>query len=40
MNDEEMYFKEPAELIEFFNNLEENNLFNIQNSHIAEQKYQ
>ena len=35
-----MYFKEPAELIEFFNNLEENNLFNIQNSHIAEQKYQ
>lgn len=40
MNDEEMYFKEPEELIEFFNNLEENNLFNIQNSHIAEQKYQ
>ena len=27
-------------MIEFFNNLEENNLFNIQNSHIAEQKYQ
>lgn len=40
MNDEEMYFKEPAELIEFFNNLEESNLFNIQNSHIAEQKFQ
>ena len=35
-----MYFKEPSQLIEFFNNLEENNLFNIQNSHIAEQKYQ
>lgn len=35
-----MYFKEASELIEYFNNLEENNLFNIQNSHIAEQKYQ
>ncbi len=35
-----MYFKEPSELIEYFNNLEENNLFNIQNSHIAEQKFQ
>ena len=35
-----MYFKDASELIEFFNNLEESNLFNIQNSHIAEQKYQ
>lgn len=40
LNDEEMYFKDASELIEFFNNLEESNLFNIQNSHIAEQKYQ
>lgn len=35
-----MYFKESSEIIEFFNNLEETNLFNIQNAHYAEQKYQ
>ena len=40
LNNEEMYFKEPHELIEYFNNLEENNLFCIQNAQYAEQKYQ
>lgn len=29
---EEMYFQEPDEMIEFFNNLEETNLFCIQNA--------
>lgn len=38
--DEEMYFKEPHEMIEFFNNLEETNLFCIQNAQYAEEKYQ
>ncbi len=37
---EHLYFKEPSELIEYFNNLEENNLFCIQNAQYAEEKYQ
>ncbi len=35
-----MYFKDPHQLIEYFNNLEEANLFCIQNVQIAEQKLQ
>ena len=37
---EEMYFKEPHEMIEFFNNLQETNLFCIQNAQYSEEKYQ
>lgn len=40
LNNDEMYFKEPHELIEYFNNLEEANLFCIQNVQIADQKLQ
>lgn len=40
LNNEEMYFKDPHQLIEYFNNLEEANLFCIQNVQIAEQKLQ
>lgn len=35
-----MYFKEPHELIEYFNNLEETNLFYIQNVQATDQKLQ
>lgn len=35
-----MYFKEPKELIEYFNNLEETNLFYIQNVQATDQKLQ
>ena len=40
MNNQEMFFKDPKELIEYFNTLEEKNLFCIQNAQYAEQKYQ
>lgn len=40
LNNEEMYFKEPHELIEYFNNLEETNLFYIQNVQATDQKLQ
>ncbi len=35
-----MYFNQPHEMIEFFNNLEETNLFCIQNAQYSEEKYQ
>ena len=39
-NEEEIYFKEPNQIIELLNGLEETNLFCIQNSRMASQAYQ
>lgn len=39
-NDYDMYFKNPSQLVEIFNDLEERNLFLIQTTQDAEQNFE